>query len=89
MRIDLEPLELIYEIYVGNNRVKREQMIAPFMFYQSQFASLVQQIANEQTTMMLRVFYIDDIWDQFEQKHKQLENGIEFKNNPMVTYHEH
>ena len=60
-------------------------MNAPLMFHYSQFMDLVQHLAQDSRPMKLRLFYPYTFWNELEQKHKTLENGIEFKNKAMVN----
>lgn len=78
-----EPEEMTYEIYMGDQLIRREVAQLPYPMHKMQWVSLCQQIAQENRPMKLRVLHDDEIWDQIEQKRKVLHNWIEFSNRAM------
>ena len=85
MRINFDISEMTYEIYIGDQLVNRETIQAPFMIHKSQYLNLIQQVANDNRPMKFKIIKQEQIWDEFEQKTKILNNYIEFSNNAMVN----
>lgn len=83
MRIDFETYEVIFEIYLGDKLVQKQSMQAPRIILERQFVNLANEIANDERPMRIKMIKPEVIWDQFEQKHKVLNNYIEFRNYPV------
>lgn len=75
-----EPMEVLFEQYIGNACVSRQKLSAPPEFLQAQFISLIQQVANQSQPMKIRMVRWEDIWSQIDQEWKRLELGIMFQN---------
>lgn len=75
-----EPLTVILEQYVGNALVHSQQLSAPPEILQAQFEGLIKQLAQQSRPMKIKIIRYDEIWDEFEQKRKKIENSIEVKN---------
>lgn len=75
--------EMTYEIYMGDQLVKREVAQLPMQMHKVQWLSLCQQLAQDQRPMKIRMYYDDEIWDEIEQKRKVLHNWLEFANKAM------
>ena len=75
-----EPMEVLFEQYVGNACVSRQQLSAPPEILQAQFIQLVQQIANQSQPMKIRMIRYENIWNQIDQEWKKLELDVMFQN---------
>lgn len=72
--------EVIFEQYVGNQLVHRQQMSGPSVALQAQFMRMMEQISRVKQPTRIRMIRYDSIWDNFDGQRKQIENSIEFKN---------
>lgn len=72
--------EVIFEQYVGNQLVHRQQMSGPAVVLQAQFMQMMEQISRAKQPTRIRMVKYDSIWDNFDGQRKQIENSIEFKN---------
>lgn len=75
-----EPLTVIIEQYIGNALVQSQQLSAPPEILQAQFEGLIQQLVQQSQPMKIKIIRYDEIWNEFEQKRKRIENSIEVKN---------
>lgn len=75
-----EPMDVVFEQYIGNALVNSQQLSAPPKVLQAQFIQLVQQVAKQSQPMKIRMVRWEEVWDKFEGKWKKLELDIEFKN---------
>ena len=72
--------EVIFEQYVGNQLVHRQQISGPGVALQAQFMQIMEQISRVKQPTRIRMIRYDSILDNFDGKRKQIENSIEFKN---------
>lgn len=77
---DFDATEVIFEQYVGNQLVHRQQMSGPSVVLQAQFMQMMEQISRVKQPTRIRMVRYDNIWDNFDGQRKQIENSIEFKN---------
>lgn len=75
-----EPMDVVFEQYIGNALVNYQQLSAPPEVLQAQFIQLVQQVAKQSQPMKIRMVRWEEVWDKFEGKWKKLELDMEFKN---------
>ena len=75
-----ETYSVIIETYIGNQCVQRQSLNAPEQVLKMQFMGLMQQIAQEDRPMSIKMILYDIIWDNYENKQKAIENYIEFRN---------
>lgn len=75
-----EPMTVTLEQYVGNALVHSQQLSAPPEILQAQFEGLIQQLTQQKQPMKIKIIRYDEIWNEFEQKRKKIENSIEVKN---------
>lgn len=78
-----ETYSVIIETYIGTQCIQRQPLNAPEQVLKMQFIGLVQQIAQENRPMRVKMIVPDVIWDDIEKKQKVLENYVEFKNKLM------
>ena len=72
--------DVIFEITEGDN-VRKQQMQAPRIIIEQQFLQLMQQAANVQIPVKIKLSRAEQIYDNFDQKFIEQENSITFMNN--------
>ena len=77
---DMNIEQVIYEIWLGNELIHREQVRAPEDMLKMMFLNYVQQMAGRREPMHLRMSGQDIIWDEFEQKQKVIPKRIDYWN---------
>ena len=80
MGMDMGIHEAILEVYLGDKLIQKQSMSAPHMILKSQFMNLVEQVANDDRPIRIKMIKPETIFDQFEQKNKVLYNYVEFNN---------
>lgn len=75
-----EPMEVLFEQYIGNTCISRQQLSAPPEILQVQFIQLVQQVASQSQPMKIRMIRWEDVWNQIDQEWKKLELDVVFQN---------
>lgn len=76
---DIAIEECIIEIKIGNTIQKQKIRAIPDII-QMQFEQLLQQAANAQQPIKIKLIKEENIWNQFEKQFKTLENYIQFAN---------
>ena len=82
-----QPFELFdvtFEITEGNN-IRNQRMQAPRMLIEQQFLQLIQQAANLQTPIKVKMSRIEQIYDNFDQKMVDREISVSFMNNAYLA----
>ena len=69
----------ILEIKMGNN-IQRQQLQGTSDMVQLQFMQLVREVGNTNQPIRLRIIKQEEIWNQYSQNRKILENYIQFAN---------
>ena len=75
--------DVIFEITEGDN-VRKQQMQAPRIIIEQQFLQLMQQAANVQIPIKIKLSRTEQIYDNFDQKFIEQENNITFMNNTYI-----
>lgn len=75
--------DVIFEITEGDN-VRKQQMQAPRIIIEQQFLQLMQQAANVQIPVKIKLSRTEQIYDNFDQKFIEQENSITFMNNTYI-----
>ena len=75
--------DVIFEITEGDN-VRKQQMQAPRIIIEQQFLQLMQQAANVQIPVKIKLSRMQ-IYDNFDQKFIEQENSITFMNNAYTA----
>lgn len=70
----------IIELYIGNQLVQSQTITYPDEFVKSEFINIVNQIIHQNQPMKVIFIRYVDIYDRFENKHKQLKTTLEFWN---------
>ena len=75
-----EPMEVLFEQYIGNACISRQKLSATPEILQAQFIQLVQQVASQSQPMKIRMVRYEDVWSQIDQEWKKLELDVAFQN---------
>lgn len=78
-----EIYQVIIETYIGTKCIQRQSLNAPEQVLKMQFIGLMQQVAQENRPMRVKMIASDVIWDDIDKKQKVLENYVEFRNKLM------
>ena len=74
----------ILEIKMGNN-IQRQQLQGTSDMVQLQFMQLVREVGNTNQPIRLRIIKQEEIWNQYSQSRKILENYIQFANKSYMN----
>lgn len=74
----------ILEIKMGNNIQRHQLQGAPDMV-QLQFMQSMQEVGNTNQPIRLRIIKQEEIWNQYSQSRKILENYIQFANKSYMN----
>lgn len=76
--------DVIFEITEGNN-IRKQQMQAPRIIIEQQFLQFMQQAANVQIPVKIKLSRTEQIYNNFDQKFIDKENSITFMNNAYTA----
>ena len=76
--------DVIFEITEGNN-IRKQQMQAPRIIIEQQFLQFMQQAANVQIPVKIKLSRTEQIYNNFDQKFINQENSITFMNNAYTA----
>lgn len=82
----LEMHDVIFEVYIENKLIKRQQMQAPKEILITNFIQTAKQMQRDTRPIKIKMIRPEVIWDEFEKKQKVLNNEIELSNNAMVAW---
>lgn len=74
----------ILEIKMGN-KIQRQQLQGTSDMVQLQFMQLVREVGNTNQPIRLRMIKQEEIWNQYSQSRKILENYIQFANKSYMN----
>ena len=74
----------ILEIKMGNN-IQRQQLQGTSDMVQLQFMQWVREVGNTNQPIRLRIIKQEEIWNQYSQSRKILENYIQFANKSYMN----
>lgn len=74
----------ILEIKMGN-KIQRQQLQGTSDMVQLQFMQLVREVGNTNQPIRLRIIKQEEIWNQYSQSRKILENYIQFANKSYMN----
>lgn len=83
-----EPYDAIFEVYIEDKLVNKQQMQAPKEMLIANFIQTAQQIQNDRRPIKIKMIVPNVIWDEFEQKQKTLNNEAVLSNSAMTTWEE-
>lgn len=78
-----ETYQVIIETYLGIQCIQRQSLNAPEQVLKMQFVGLMQQIAQENRPMRVKMIVPEVIWDEINKEQKVLNNYVEFRNKLM------
>ena len=71
---------VVYEVWLGEQLIERQQVQAPEEMLKLMFMNYVQELACHKEPMHLRMSGTVKIWDQLEGKFKVLPKSIDYWN---------
>lgn len=74
----------ILEIKIGNN-IQKQQLQGTSDMVQLQFMQLMREVGNTNQPIRLRIIKQEEIWNQYSQSRKILENYIQFANKSYMN----
>jgi hypothetical protein len=83
-----EPYEVIFEVYIEDKLINRQQMQTPKEMLIANFVQTARQIQNDRRPIKIKMIRPEIIWDEFEKKQRVINNEIELSNNAMVAWEE-
>ena len=83
-----EMYEVIFEVYIEDKLVNRQQMNAPKEILIANFLQTAKQIQDDQRPIKIKMIRPEVIWDEFEGAQRVLNNEIELSNNAMTAKEE-
>jgi hypothetical protein len=78
--------EVVFEIYIEDELVKRQTMRAPREFLLASFVQLAKQIKDNPKPMRVKMIYPVLIWDPFDQQQRILDTGYDLRNKAMDAW---
>lgn len=84
----LNPIEVYFEIEQVGQPVQTQVMQAPQMFIQQQFLEFVQQAAQANFSVRIKMYRMDEVYNDWKDTYKTMEYSIEFKNKAWLDNHD-
>lgn len=81
-----ETHEVVFEVYIEDNLINRQQMQAPKEMIIANFLQTAKQIQADRRPIKIKMIRQEEIWDKFEQRRRVLNNEITLSNNAMVAW---
>lgn len=81
-----ETHEVTIEVYIEDKLTNRQQMQAPKEILIANFLQTAKQIQADRRPIKLKMIRPEEIWDNFEQRRRVLNNEIALSNNAMVAW---
>ena len=81
-----EAHDVIFEVYIEDKLINRQQMQAPKEMLIANFLQTAKQIQADRRPIKIKMIRPEEIWDKFEQRRKILNNEIALSNNAMVAW---
>lgn len=80
---DNEIEECIIEIKIGN-QVQRQRVQGLVEMIQMQFTQMLQEVVRSDQPIRIKLIKEENIWNQYSQQFKKLENSIQFANKKYM-----
>ena len=77
---DFQTEKVLFEIFLGNQPIQRQQVNAPRAMLEAMFLNYVQELAARNEPMHLKMSGEVEIWDEFENCRKILPKSIDYWN---------
>ena len=81
-----ETYEVMFEVYIEDKLINRQQLKAPKQILISNFVETAKQMKNDQRPIKFKMIRPELVWDEFEQKQKILNNEIELSNAAWIAW---
>lgn len=81
-----ETHEVVFEVYIEDKLTNRQQMQAPKEMIIANFLQTAKQIQPDKRPIKIKMIRPEEIWDNFEQRRRVLNNEIALSNNAMVVW---
>lgn len=81
-----ETHEVVFEVYIEDKLTNRQQMQAPKEMIIANFLQTAKQIQADKRPIKIKMIRPEEIWDNFEQRRRVLNNEIALSNNAMVAW---
>ena len=81
-----ETHEVTIEVYIEDKLTNRQQMQAPKEILIANFLQTAKQIQADRRPIKIKMIRPEEIWDNFEQRRRVLNNEIALSNNAMVAW---
>ena len=82
----LEMHDAIFEIYIEDKLINRQQMKAPKQILIANFVETAKQMKNDQRPIKFKMIVPCVIWDEFDKRQKVLNNEAVLSNDAMVAW---
>ena len=83
-----ETHDVTFEIYIEDKLSNKQTMKAPKEILISNFLQTAQQVQKDKRPITVKMIVPYVFWDEFENKQKVLNNGVEYSNDAMVIWQE-
>lgn len=84
----LEMHEVIFEVYIEDKLINRQQLKAPKQMLIANFVETAKQMKNDQRPIKFKMIVPCVIWDEFDKRQKTLNNELMLNNDAMVAWEE-
>lgn len=81
-----ETHEVMFEVYIEDKLTNRQQMQAPKEMIIANFLQTAKQIQADRRPIKIKMIRPEEIWDNFEQRRRVLNNEMALSNNSMVAW---
>lgn len=81
-----ETHEVTIEVYIEDKLTNRQQMQAPKEILIANFLQTAKQVQADRRPIKIKMIRPEEIWDNFEQRRRVLNNEIALSNNAMVAW---
>ena len=65
------------QVKLGNEILKTQTISAPDIIVQQNFIELCQQVKQDSRPLKIKIFYYDEIFDEYDKSTRKIENSIE------------
>ena len=73
------------QVKLGNEILKTQTISAPDIIVQQNFIELCQQVKQDSRPLKIKIFYNDEIFDEYDNSTKKIENSIEYTNQAYLN----
>lgn len=73
------------QVKLGNEILKTQTISAPDIIVQQNFIELCKQVKQDPRPLKIKIFYYDEIFDEYDKSTKKIENSIEYPNQAYLN----